>query len=1417
MSDLQSRLHRLRSRIRYAVWLHGVSWMVVALLGAVLFIGFVDWRLHVDDSSARLFLGLTVLIAAGVLAWRTLIQPLRARFSDVAIALKIERRYPGFHDSLASSVEFSEQHEDPRLGSPVLQRQVIDETMRRLESVNVDDVVETRGVRRAGWIAVGVCLFVAAVAGWKPAEASLALQRLMFPFSAQEWPRETQLVLLDRSLGPLAVASGEPFRRVQGDTFKFYVADKRGRLPDDVTLLLRYGDGETQAEKLRRVSIRDSSGTLRELCVANLLVERGPITFRVGGGDDHTMRDRTLKVVPAPRLKTLRVELQPPKYTGRPVNRLPDGVGHFEALVGTRVVVNAQANKPLQAAHLRVKNRTLPGLKLSKDGRQLTAEFTVTESGNYSYWFEFKDREGFENPQAPRYDVKALADRVPVVRLVAPSEDVRITAGDKARGLGTVVTVKPLVEDDLGIRTVALRYRFEYDEKGKFRTKVLFPGDQMPESPNKRDKTENRREYNQPCKWKLKDVTEGMQVRFFIEAADDFDLDPSGRPVPTPLPRHVGRSLTRTITIVTPAEKNAEIAGKYGQLLEDLVRAEKLQRRAHEQVGQLRVQLQKTKRLRPNEDLSLLNRVIQDQTDVSQQLVDADTSVRRRARRALDELRANHLANPALQRRLGRIAAEMEALRLRRLRKIIDELRAVDSSSHPVAPASKKAGRPPTADPVEQLARLKNAESQQREVLTSLAELIGELSEWRNWQDLAGEAKDLIARQQEIQRDAELVKRGTLGTPANELTPQQRADLARLAERQRRIGDRIQRLRRQIGKFLGRLRKEPDANKPAIETLTDVDRFLRDQNLAERTQTTAGKIERNELGEMSQTQKQLVDDLREMLAILENRGTDDLETLIKRQKETEAELQTLQKRQGDVLERLRKLGSAPKTAEQRGELQRLIKEQQQLRKKAAETARRLRRLSANRANDSTQQAADSMDRALQSLRREGLQQARLEQKETLDRLEQARRELARTRQKLEAALAAEALQRMADDLLGLIRRQNNVIAETTRLKTEFERTRKWTRGRRITLDTTRDEQDRLRARIAELAKSSAASPIFFLALNRVAAEMQSSVKALAGSKADAKQLDTALTHESEAKRQLVQLVNSLRPDKRGSTAPPPGDGGGRNGAQQVAGPSHVAQLKLLKSLQDELKDRTAEFDGKRKPAEPLTPQQKRKVDELASRQEKLADLARDFMRDVGIRSGTEPEVSPPKKPVDKQAKSKSGKDAPQAASEDPADVLRRSHRNMRAAGKSLGRRETGAATRKTQQQVSDDLDRLIRSAARQPVEGGGTPNTSPAVRPAPRNGGPKQNGTQSPMGKANTQGNSATGSQRKSPKSDPRIRRQAEGARKAAIARQERMIQEVWGQLPELVQRQLRNNMSADSYLPTYKPLITRYFESLAE
>lgn len=1415
MTDLQTRIRQLRARARHAVWLHGASWLVAVLLGAALLLGLFDWALHVDSDASRFLLVLTALIGLGVLAWRVLVRPLRQQLSDVAVALKIERRYPGLHDSLASTVQFSESHRDPRFGSPELQQRVIEQTESKLQGLDLDDVIETRDVRLASFAAIGVCLLVAVVAGLRPLEASIALRRMVFPFSAADWPRQVHLQLRDADLKVIPLEAGESFGRVEGDNFKFYVENSKGPLPEDVTLHLRYGDGETDALRLRRVTIRDDDGRTRTFCVANVLVERGPVRFRVVGGDDHTMREQTLRVVPAPRIESLQVTLDPPAYLSPPAGRnaadakqkrrirLPKNVGHVEALVGTEVRVEAVANKPLdpQGCILRVKNEPARKLVVSGDGRTFTATFLVRESGNYSYWFDLTDREGFSNPSAPRYDVRAVADRVPIVRLAEPAEDLAVTPG-------AALVVKYSVEDDLRVRSAALRHRHGDRMKGRYETVPLFAEPlAKPLSPIPSAKDGPARERTGEYRWTLPRLAPGTTVRFYVEAEDDFDLDADARPDPSGRSKHVGESITRLLTIVSPAEKSAEIARRYGGLLDELARLQRRQQEARGQVQQLRIQLEKAGRLR-TDDALLLKRVARDQRDIAGRLVGGKQGLKDRAAALARQLRQNHLDNPPLLRRLNRIVAELDSLQRTPLKRVQAELREVEA-------AAGDNGKPPAKTPPatpksarEQATRLRSVAGRQQEVLRSLRDLVAELSEWRNWQDLSTELKGLVRRQDDVHREAERLKPRTLGKLFDELTDQQRADLARIGEQQRRLGRQLDQLRRSIGTFRNKLQSDPEPDRAAGQILADAEALIRDQALVERMQNAAGQIERNQLGRTSARLKKLADELRELQAVLENRGSDDLETLIKKQKQAEDELLALKKQQEDVAETLRKLGDAPRTRRERESLQQLIKRQQQLQRKTAEMARKLRRLSANDANRALQRAGNNMQRSLDALQREALEQGRIEQRDVLDDLEQARRQLARTRQRLEALLAREKMERLAAEIDGLLRRQQNVIAGTSRLHNESERTRNWTRGRLITLDTIRDEQLRLQRRLDELSQSTGTAAVFSLALQRISDSMRDAAAALRAARDDAAaQLPAALEHERTAKRQLQELAKTLRPDEHRRPGAPDqaGDGQNGSGASDADGPSLLVQLKLLKALQDELADHTREFDKARKPDEQLTPARQAAAKTLAGRQAKLSDLTHDLMRKLGVN------------PDD--AKSEPG-DRPQKLQESddlrPDQRLKRVARNMQTAAGRLDQAQTGKTTAALQKQISDDLQALIDSARRQsPSAGQQSSRKTRAQKKSQKRNGSEKRGKAKGSGRQGTTAGEPNTGKKKSRNSQQNVR-SPEQIRQFRIARQQRLINEVWGQLPEHVKQQLRN-VAGEKSLPRYKPLINKYFESLAE
>src|SRR6185503_1534634 len=80
--------------------------------------------------------------------------------------------------------------------------------------------------------------------------------------------------------------------------------------------------------------------------------------------------------------------------------------------------------------------------------------------------------------------------------------------------------------------------------------------------------------------WQLETLSlkEGTRIAFHAEAVDYYDLGPP----------HVGRSLTRTLTIVSPREKLAEFEARQGDLVGELKQIEQMQGHARDQVAELR-------------------------------------------------------------------------------------------------------------------------------------------------------------------------------------------------------------------------------------------------------------------------------------------------------------------------------------------------------------------------------------------------------------------------------------------------------------------------------------------------------------------------------------------------------------------------------------------------------------------------------------------------------------------------------------------------------------------------------------------------------------------------------------------------------------------------------------------------------------
>ncbi len=320
--QLESRIKGLRNALRRLLALHGLSWVVGVVVPLLIVAGAVDWEFHLDFVvRAALF-----VLVAGTAIWlvyRGMIRPLIVRFDDLDIALKIEERWPGLNDRLASTIEFLRMDAgDVRGGSPALREATVRQAVAETSTINFRDVIEPRPVIKAVLAGSAALLAAGLLAAAAPETARIAMTRLFLPLGKTNWPQRTHLVL-DAGQTTLKVA--------RGDSFTLAVKVRAGdKVPESAVATYQFADGDSAKETLRAMEGGEFRGRIESV--------NQPFQFTVTGGDDRSsVRDVPVKVVPPPTLKSLVIRVTPPEYTGIPSQVLAPGLTQLRALEGTKL------------------------------------------------------------------------------------------------------------------------------------------------------------------------------------------------------------------------------------------------------------------------------------------------------------------------------------------------------------------------------------------------------------------------------------------------------------------------------------------------------------------------------------------------------------------------------------------------------------------------------------------------------------------------------------------------------------------------------------------------------------------------------------------------------------------------------------------------------------------------------------------------------------------------------------------------------------------------------------------------------------------------------------------------------------------------------------------------------------------------
>ncbi len=1221
-NTIRSRLAALRRRIRFITAVRGLGLFVYALLTVAVVAGALDWYHPLPALVRALFL-VGGLGAAGYVLYVYLLRPFSARTDDLTLALQVESRFPNLNDSLASAVQFLDEDAD-RFGSPALRREALRATLKKVRKLDFSKAIDARGLLPAGLAGAGAVAVVVLLFWLVPAQATTALFRLADPFGERQWPSKTVVEVLTRTT---RIARGQPYA---------IEARIRGFLPQQATLRLTYEKGfpEDEVHELDHEPGADTMTFHHELSAEQ--TKRGNFSFQVVANDGAS-KWIAVTVVPPPFLVPLdgraspQVRLDYPAYSDLSPRELPEGNGDVVdplAVAGTRATFRAAADRPLSRAWLEFQpdlDQTDLLAFLAALGGSVPAELDASRGVlevrfeprfHGTYVLHIEDDDHVSN--AFYYAVHVDPDPSPAVELTRPEPGHMglMLLPDAEFTLGTLVHDKVFA-----VRSAALEYQVGqgggseqvplYDARWTPSLLALAPTPAAPLPASWRarlpqvalDQRLRIKEFHRPGA----DVP-GLQpgdVLFLQVTADDFD-DVTLRKPP-------GHSHRLEIHIVDRNALEVALGKEQARVQQELVRQHEKQRQAIEEVNKAKKALEVKGKL-DDEAQQHLEKAEQQQREVREAIGNQEKGLRAEVARLQEAMKDNHLPHSAMKERIDDVGAELDRLAQSELNQVEPLLNDARKSPDPTDQSQRE----------ETEKKLNEAGKHQQEIQRSLDALLTRLEPISSALEYKGEARAILQEQRELLRRTRELEAKTQGKNPDELKAEEKLELERLKDAQNQLLERMNRLEEKMERLV---REKQQADPQTASEMREALELARKANLSGQMRDSRTDMENNQLGAASSKQQQATQDLEKLVKALEDRREQELDRLSKRLKEQEDEVAKLAREQEELQKKMQQIAQDPQlTPAQREEaLKRLGRQQRDLQKRAEEVREQLRQLSrlrAERASQAIAQATERMEQNAQQLERG--QAPNEQQEEALDRLNEAKQELAKARADAEEELAREQLAKVADEIRNFKARHETLMAEARRIQADNEKDKGWSRGRRVSLGELAENQKLLADEVNSAAKNRLEQAVVFArvlarsgeAMEEAGNQFKEQLDRLQDEEA-AKETTLSprgLQSQQEALQLLDQLLDVLKREPgiprraggQGGGGDRGGGGGGRQGDNDAI--PDILQLKLLRSLQADVKQRAEEFGKLHPDLTKLTDDEKAQLEGLHKRQADIVDL-----------------------------------------------------------------------------------------------------------------------------------------------------------------------------------------------------------------
>jgi len=455
------KLQSFSRKRRRLVLLRAFASTAFVFLAGTIAAALVDWRIVLSDS-LRWFLSTCVYVLTGGVAWRLGIKPLIRVPTARQLARYIEQAEPLLREQLTSAVELGLESPEAVYDSPVFRRLLQRSVASRMQGVPVEKLLPARVIRN--WlIAAGAaaCLFTGLFFIPDLRFAQL-VTRALLPMSNLGRVSKTVLTILQPN-PPDGIVP-------QGDTIQFLV-ELSGPPAREVIL-------ETVRKEKGRRFIRMEKAPGARRYKAELQADEQAFRYRIRANDAVTAY-HTIETRLRPSAVSFNVTYLYPEYSKLKPQVLRDlRRGDLSALQGTKATLVVHADQPIARGAIEMEQRgEVSTLRLEKvTPKILRGSLILRDHGQYKVHLVAAET-GFDNdPVSPRYEIEAVRDEVPVVKLLKPTGRVLLPPD-------AIVTLQGYASDDVGLHSIA---RLTRVNGGRWTEKILLAGDALSCKPGER-------------------------------------------------------------------------------------------------------------------------------------------------------------------------------------------------------------------------------------------------------------------------------------------------------------------------------------------------------------------------------------------------------------------------------------------------------------------------------------------------------------------------------------------------------------------------------------------------------------------------------------------------------------------------------------------------------------------------------------------------------------------------------------------------------------------------------------------------------------------------------------------------------------------------------------------------------------------